>query len=494
MDAFESFDSYLNIPNENILKAVEKSGKRALAQDISAMAGVDLNQSKKNLQILASLTGGNLEVTNDGEIVYNFPENFRSILRNKSTAFKLQENFKKIWPLLFYCIRISFGVFLIISLVIVFTGISVITSTSDREDDRRNGRSGGFSGGISPFSFGISPLDFFYYRPYYGYYSTPIEERQSVKKMGFFESVFSYIFGDGDPNTNIEKEKISKVADVIRKNGGAVIAEQIAPYLNPPSLSDSDSVVVDESFVLPAVTALNGVPQVTDDGDIIYVFPDLKTTANDSLGINGKSTKEIKYLLESSGISAKGLFEKDEMIRALKENLKRTQSASNVGTATPIVEEKEIEFSIADTGYKFLAGGLGILNLGGALYLRTLLQNAAVKGLQLGSYGIALNGIFPLLLTYGVAYNAIPLFRYFRNKIQNRKIEERNRARLSWLKLLRSGNVNVERKLRAAGKLAVDLTVVKEGDIAYSTAKDLAEQGSDPFKDEFDDFNKRLSK
>ena len=37
--------------------------------------------------------------------------------------------------------------------------------------------------------------------------------------------------------------------------------------------------VVTKSYVLPIVTALNGEPQVTDDGDIVYIFPELQTSA-----------------------------------------------------------------------------------------------------------------------------------------------------------------------------------------------------------------------
>lgn len=36
---------------------------------------------------------------------------------------------------------------------------------------------------------------------------------------------------------------------------------------------------VDESFMLPVLTRLNGRPEVTTDGNIIYLFPDLMTSA-----------------------------------------------------------------------------------------------------------------------------------------------------------------------------------------------------------------------
>jgi hypothetical protein len=53
---------------------------------------------------------------------------------------------------------------------------------------------------------------------------------------GFLESTFSYIFGDGDPNADIEQQRLKLLASVIRSAGGAVTAEQLAPYLDPASL------------------------------------------------------------------------------------------------------------------------------------------------------------------------------------------------------------------------------------------------------------------
>ena len=59
----------------------------------------------------------------------------------------------------------------------------------------------------------------------------------------------------------------------VRRNDGIVVAEQLAPYLDPPAVSSKTpdmneytadkanglSVVVDESWVLPAVLQLGGI-------------------------------------------------------------------------------------------------------------------------------------------------------------------------------------------------------------------------------------------
>lgn len=52
--------------------------------------------------------------------------------------------------------------------------------------------------------------------------------------MSFIESVYSFVFGDGDPNFNLEERRYRQIAQLIRENGGAVTAEQLAPYLARP--------------------------------------------------------------------------------------------------------------------------------------------------------------------------------------------------------------------------------------------------------------------
>lgn len=48
--------------------------------------------------------------------------------------------------------------------------------------------------------FGPSPFDFFYYRPYYGYYNTPIRQRGDPEEMGWVAQI-----GDGSGRTGEEE-------------------------------------------------------------------------------------------------------------------------------------------------------------------------------------------------------------------------------------------------------------------------------------------------
>ena len=86
--------------------------------------------------------------------------------------------------------------------------------------------------------------------------------------MNFFEAVFSFVFGDGDPNAEFERRRWALVGLAIQRNDGALAAEQLAPFLDRPEESLGTE---DESFVLPALTRFGGAPEVDPEtNEIVY--------------------------------------------------------------------------------------------------------------------------------------------------------------------------------------------------------------------------------
>ena len=293
----------LQTPPEALIRAVEKAGPNTPLSvgDAAALSGTDLNTARTNLMILSTLTGGDLEVTKDGEILYSFPSGVRSVLERRSLGQKIKVSYKIMYPYLLFALRASFGIFLFTSLaILVGTFVAVSTSSSSNSDDRDRGgnnRRGNNNILFNLPSLGDGLLQSFYYRPYYGYYQTSGyrpdytqkgQPESDQKGVSFIESFFSYVFGDGDPNAEFSNDQLKFVAAKIRASGGMVVADQLGPYLDPPDLKITsnreydgsagsvDSYIVDESWVLPAVLQLGGVPVVTEDGNIVYQFQVLK--------------------------------------------------------------------------------------------------------------------------------------------------------------------------------------------------------------------------
>lgn len=329
-------------------------------------------------------------------------------------------------------------------------------SSDDREDNRRGGN-GGFG-----FRYGVGDLlfDLFYPRPYlystnYGYYSRydpyysigqteqDAGDDDDEKKGGIFEGIFSYIFGDGDPNQNLEAARLREASRIIRANGGSVTAEQLAPFCDiedPDMIMKEDFSITDEGFVLPIVSQLGGVPTVTEDGDIIYLFEDLQVTSNSKEGEMTMSSK-MEYLQE------------------MNVDFNRNENIGNIA-----------------------AGALGVINLGGALYLGQILASPAMSGVQMaGMFGLVQAG-YPLLLIYALLFNAIPALRYVSNQKKNEEVKKRNSARRKWLTYLQVDGTKLKRKLSAAKSLRQRMKRLGADDVgnmAYDTRtkiEDLTEK------------------
>jgi hypothetical protein len=438
--------------NPLITNSVEKLNYRVTVGDVAAETGLKLQEAQKGLVALAADAGGHLQVSETGDITYLFPENFRTILRNKYLRLRLKEWWDKISGTLFYLLRISFGVVLIASIILIFITIFVIIIVAKGGSDEGDSDSGmegggGFSFGFFPFWFG--PDLFFFFSP--GYYEYEEEEQISrqrskrnqgqKKELSFLEAIFSFLFGDGNPNAKLEERRWQEIGAVIRNNNGAVVGEQIAPYLDE---IDSKS-WEDEEYMLPVLTRFNGVPEVTEDGNIIYYFPELQVTA----------TEQSKQSVES------------------------------------YLKEKEWRFTKATSTQKMIAIGLGGVNLILALMLGSLLSGELAA--QMGGLVAFVNGIYGILLGYAIGYLTIPLIRYFWIQQKNQGISSRNHQRFQRAQLLASADPELQQKQQKAQEFA-STTVLSEEEIAYSTEQELMEQEAERSDKIDEDWERRLNR
>jgi hypothetical protein len=281
---------------KQLIKTLKTVKNRITKRELSIHTGSSLLEAEKLLLELAELTGAKLEVTDRGEIIYNFPTNWQQRLQQKNNQKWLYKFSNVTKNLLLFGIRaaisISFvgsvGLGLIISLfglyllvyiflrILIGLPLSLLSGTFHLDLDL-DWAGNFFSDGLA---YGISSevlrclVDLLSWR------------YRGVSQKGFFAVFFSFIFGDGQ---KIESETLrwQAIANLIRVNQGAVIAEQVAPYL------DSIANVEEEEYMIPVLNRFNGFPQVSDRGDLIYQFPDLQIgleSENDEANID-----EVSY-------------------------------------------------------------------------------------------------------------------------------------------------------------------------------------------------------
>ncbi len=74
-------------PNSAIMRSVEQLGYRVTVGDVATQIGLNIAEVNQGLLALAADAGGHLQVAESGDVVYQFPRNFRDILRNSFCCF-----------------------------------------------------------------------------------------------------------------------------------------------------------------------------------------------------------------------------------------------------------------------------------------------------------------------------------------------------------------------------------------------------------------------
>lgn len=423
---------------DGVLQAVTSLGNRVTVGDVAGASGLKVADVEEGLRALAADTQATLQVSNAGEVVYVFKTDPRAALLARSWLLRVEPALNWAKSAAGYLLRVTFGTTLIASIALVATAIYVIltSSTNERDERRRGPNMMSFGGG------GFYPTDLlWYWNP--NYYRRRQYELAEGNEMGFLESVFSFVFGDGDPNDNLDALRYEQIANVIKANGGVVTAEQLLPWLDVSDPGDPDSVVVEESYVVPVLQRFQGSPLVGATGGLLYEFPSFQTSA------------------------------------ALK---------AQAGVEGGFLVEDAWRFSAATKGQLVGAGALGVLNLAGVTFLASLLRDPRVlqAALESGSAALSLAaGALPLLQVYAAAFFVIPGVRLALSRRTNARIAARNATRAQQARALAAPSPALRLKLDS-GRGKARRQVVGAKDVMFDTSKDMTDPTNDVEGREFD--------
>jgi hypothetical protein len=329
---------------------------------------------------------------------------------------------------LFWIVRVAFGCSLFVVLFAILTvGFIMITTMNSNDDNSSSSDGGGFGGGFGGNQSGNS------YNPGFGgwfiwsgdwlSFGGP-KPHDDGKQLSFLETIFSFVFGDGNPNRNLENRRWETIAQRIAQSGGAVVAEQLTPYLDVPlNKFDSD----EDQHVLPVLVRFNGSPQVTDDGQLIYTFPELQKT-----------------------------------VQTMAEN-------DYNNTIPDYLEEKSWKLSLGNPTLVTYAAMIGGLILILSLWFTGILPRSvpAPEGI--------LRSVSMGALAYSSFYLGLPTLRWFIQGQKNSKIAARNSDRSKRARQLNTPDEVLENKLIQSKTFQQRLRIDQQP-IAYDSGRDILDQ------------------
>lgn len=296
---------------------------------------------------------------------------------------------------------------------------------------------------------------------------TTAQQLDKQKQSDFLMDFFSYLFGDGDANSDMEEKQWRCIGQVIEKNNGVVIAEQIAPYICKPAPG--------EDWMIPILVHFNGLPDVSEDGNIVYIFPSFvkdtfivdQTPSENPTQIKNSAEGEASLAVSSTDI---------EQLRNLYRSHLSRQSTSTTSRGAKqrsshlpnYLREREWVFSLADSKMINLFHFLVFANLLGSSWLFVASNSTRML--------MSLHSAATYMLAFAVATVVVPLGRAIAIWVLNSKVDRRNKQRMEGANRILKREPGLMQKLNDAKAAERALTTGSRSAVVYSTQYDDLEQ------------------
>ena len=375
-----------------------KNLKGATAADICAVTALPLSTVREFLPKAADEYSGHLRVTESGEILYHFPNGFKSVYRGlgaslKKAAEKFAYYFKKTLAFLFkvWIMVMLIGYFLLFIAIAIAAVVISIASRSEGKDRR-----GGF-GGFYLFDLLIrlwlySDLTRRDYNYNYG-------RAKKENKRPMHKAIFSFVFGEDDPNRNWDEQLNKSLISFLLANKGVISLPEYMVF------SGEDSLEAEKS-ILALCSKYSGSPEATEDGTIVYRFDEI--------------------FLRSDSVN------NNEQLVGLQQLKKFSSNSKTMNVAFILINAVNMIFGSYFLYQAFAAGQL-ITQLDYAsaskMYAYTHLFLDYVMPIPQDFIGIVL-GFIPLV--FSIFFWVIPLIRFNLEKKDNEKIKLKNFKRFSF--------------------------------------------------------------
>jgi hypothetical protein len=386
-----------------VTEALKRRRNGATVADIVAGTALPIVSVRELVNAAADEYSARLEVTESGEIRYSFPRGFTSKYRGFRTGLrKVFESIKngikktaafvfKVWIMLMLLGYFVF--FMVIALASLLLSVAVNSSSSD---NRSSGRGGGFGG----LYFASSIFNMITRMWFYSELLKPVDRsyartrQASAARSGrrpLHRSIFSFVFGDGDPNADwSDREKQGVIAYIQAKRGVISLPE----FMSLTGLTPGEA----EERITAYCVEFGGLPEVTEEGTLVYRFDELLLRAD---------TRDRSF---------PGLSAPIKRLRAFSSNIKKMNVWFSIVNAVNLV-----------FGGYFFVNALGtgslITQASSYLYGFTYVLSSHFLGNPLPFITVGM-GLVPLV--FSVLFWLIPGIRYLLTKKENEGIKLEN--------------------------------------------------------------------
>ena len=384
-----------------VVDAFKRRREGATPVDIVSMTGLPIERVKEYAPVAADEYGARLRVTESGEILYSFPDGFKSrykgfgpTMRRFWAGFKkgtliVAKALFKVWIMLM--LVGYFALFMAIALVALVASVAVsFSGSSDDRDDRRGGGIGGLL--LLSNIFDLIVRIWFYSELVKTIDDPYGERRRATPKRPLNHAVFSFVFGDGDPNADWQTRERKSVVSYIQANKGVIALPE---FMAITGKSPQEA----EEAITSYLVEFGGSPEATEDGTVVYRFDEL---------LRRSDTKESLF-----GFSAP---------------LKKTKNFSS--------NPKKLNgWFIALNGVNLLFGSYFLFN---AMTVGMITQKAQITGgtylyavalMLFSGVGNPVSFVASVLggvpLAFAALFYGIPAVRRFREKSENERIRDR---------------------------------------------------------------------
>jgi hypothetical protein len=260
--------------DRRVLTALRDLHGRATMGDVLARTGLAQADADASLRRLLETRQGNLAVGEAGTLVYQFdPRLVRRDHESPWSKFKRRawSGFKtafKVWTLL------MLAVYLVVFVALLIAALTAGNNRNDRGGGWGGGRSRGrgHGGGLPNFMlwYWLWSPGWGWNRPYYG--QRWEQQAGGEARVPLYKKVFAFVFGPDRPKPT-QAQKDRSVLRLIRSRRGVLTPADLVQHLG---VRQHEA----EAELARLMASHEGDVRVTDDGTIVYVFPELMVSAH----------------------------------------------------------------------------------------------------------------------------------------------------------------------------------------------------------------------